>query len=359
MTTPYFEKFCAPEAIVTGFEGPEKRLEIDFKHSTDSVNGLRDVPQSTWQEMLDYAKCTIISSAQNEYFDSFVLSESSLFVYPFKVMIKTCGTTTLLSCIPRLLQIASSLDMTVEFVMFSRKNYLFPDKQKDIHKHWDEEVKYLNTIFDGNAYIIGPTSGDHWYLYLADYSEPSRIIMPEKTLEIMMHKLDAGVAAQFYKKDSTGDKDKFPGIADLIEDSETDEFNFTPCGYSMNGLSKSAYYTIHVTPEPICSYASFETNLSLTSYTKLIEGVLSIFKPGTFTVTFFTEKSTAAALSVQNPFCLDLDGYTMKHKTFSELEGNCDVFMANYESLDYASQEKPQRKVKMPVEMLQPMIYAD
>jgi S-adenosylmethionine decarboxylase len=333
-------------------------LEIDFKHNPNSLNGLREIAQSTWQEMLDFAKCTIISTTQNEYFDAFVLSESSLFVYPFKLMIKTCGTTTLLSCVPKLLSIAKSLDLSVEFVMFSRKNYLFPSKQKDIHNHWDKEVSYLNTIFDGNSYIIGPTSGDHWYLYLADYSDTTRVIMPEKTLEIMMHKLDAGVAAQFYRKESTSDKDKFPGVQDLIEESETDEFNFSPCGYSMNGLAKSAYYTIHVTPEAICSYASFETNLSLASYTKLISHVLGLFKPGTFTVTFFSEKATAAATS-EAPFSLELEGYIMKHKTFSELEGNCDILMANYESLDYASREKPQRKVKMSVEMIQPMDYVN
>jgi len=356
MTTPYYEKFCEPAAVVTGFEGPEKRLEIDFKHNPATFNGLRDIPQSTWQEMLDFAKCTIISHTQNEYFDAFVLSESSLFVYPFKIMVKTCGTTTLLACLPKLLEIAQTCDLSVEFVMFSRKNYLFPDKQNQLHNHWDNEVRYLDTIFDGTSYIIGPMSADHWYLYLADYSDHSRVISPEKTLEIMMHKLDAGVAAQFYKKDDTSDKDKFPGVQELIEDSETDEFNFTPCGYSMNGLAKQAYSTIHVTPEAICSYASFETNLSLPSYTKLITAVLALFKPGTFTVTFFSEKATAVPTTA--PFSIDLDGYIMKHKSYSELEGNCDILMVNYESIDYASRERPARKVKMPLELIEPMIYA-
>jgi len=347
MTTPYFEKFSVPEAVITGFEGPEKRLEIDFKHNVNSLNGLRDIPQSAWQEMLDYAKCTIISHARNEYFDAYVLSESSLFVYPFKIMVKTCGTTTLLNCLPKLLEIASNCDLSVEFVMFSRKNYLFPQKQKGCHNNWNDEVNYLDTIFDGSSYIIGPTSSDHWYLYLADYSDTTRVIMPEKTLEIMMHKLDVGVASRFYRKEGTADKDKFPGVADLIEDSETDEFNFSPCGYSMNGLNKQAYYTIHVTPETICSYASFETNLSLKSYSKLISSVLSFFKPGTFTVTFFSEKATAVANnSNSDAFDLEMEGYVLKHKTFSELEGNCDVLLVNYESLEYASREKPQRKVK-------------
>jgi len=289
MTTPYFEKFLLPEAVVTGFEGPEKRLEIDFKHSS---------------------------------------------------------TTTLLNVIPKLLEIATNCDLTVEFAMFYRKNYLFHHKQKDPHNRWEDEVSLLNTIFDGNAYTIGPTSGDHWYLYLADYSDTTRVIMPEKTLEIMMHKLDEGVASQFYRKEGTADKDKFAGVADLIEDSETDEFNFSPCGYSMNGLNKQSYYTIHVTPETICSYASFETNLSLGSYSKLIAKVLALFKPNTFTVTFFSEKATAVATA--DPYELELEGYVIKHKSFSELEGNCDILLVNYESLDYASRERPQRKLKLP-----------
>jgi len=322
-------------------------LEIDFKRKDDEVNGLRQVTAERWQEMLNYAKCTIISSASNEYFDSYVLSESSLFVYPYKVMIKTCGTTTLLHCIPKLLEFAEGYQMEVEFVMFSRKNYLFPQKQVGFHSHWASEVEYLNSIFEGTSYVLGPQSGDHWHLYLADYSEQSRIISPEKTLEIMMHKLAPEVGASFYRKEGTEDKDKFPGVADLIPGSETDEFNFTPCGYSMNGLKDSNYWTIHVTPEAHCSYASFETNLPMSSYTKLINHVISFFKPGTFTLSFFSEKSTAVS-EYTNAFEFELEGYVMKHKTFSELEGNCDIMMFNYESIDYSGRPKSPKKVRIP-----------
>jgi len=319
---------------VTGFEGPEKRLEVDFKRNPERPNGLRAIEKEQWQEMLNLVKCTIISHTKNDYFDSYVLSESSLFVYPQKMMLKTCGTTTLLKCIPKLLEMADGLDLTVEFVMFSRKNFMFPDKQLAPHTCWEAEVAYLNSIFDGNAYIIGPVSRDHWNVYVADYSEHSRAIGTETTIEILMHHLDRDVMSQFYKKDEVGDRDKFPGMADILPGSETDEFNFTPCGYSMNGLNNDSYYTIHITPEPQCSYVSFETNLSLPCYRALVSHVLSIFKPGTASVILVTERSSSD-VSPRNALELDIPGFVVKHKSVNELEENCDVTFMNLMSEEF------------------------
>jgi len=127
----------------------------------------------------------------------------------------------------------------------------------------------------------------------------------------------------------------------------------------MNGLKKEAYSTIHVTPEPHCSYASFETNISLSSYTHLINHVLQFFKPGTFTITFFSEKPTSTAANPE-PFDIELPGYVLKHKTFSELgEGNCncDILMVNYESVDYSERPKAPKKVKLPPVPLPPVNY--
>jgi len=339
MTNTYFKEEALNGVALTGFEGPEKRLELDFRPNPERPEGLRGIDKELWQEMLNLAKCTIISHTKNEYFDAFVLSESSLFVYPTKVLLKTCGTTTLLKCIPKILDIGTSLDMMIEFVMFSRKNYVFPSKQVFPHVSWDAEVTYLNTILDGNSYVLGPHTRDHWHLYIADFSENTRLITSERTLEIMMHNLDSEVTEQFYKKDETEEKDKFPGMADIIPGSETDEFNFSPCGYSMNGLNNENYYTIHVTPEAHCSYASFETNLSLPSYNALIAHVLDIFKPGTATVVLFAERS-CADLIPRNPLQLGIAGYSVKHRSINELEENCDVTMVNLVSDAYAAKKK-------------------
>jgi len=313
---------------ITGFEGPEKRLEIDFKPNPSKPHGLRMIGRDQWQEMLNFSSCTIISQMSNEFCDSYVLSESSLFVFPTKLMIKTCGTTTLLKIIPKLLQFARMCQLEIEYVMYSRKNFLFPDKQIAPHLSWSHELEYLDEHFDGQSYVLGPINKDHWYLYVADYSEPCDAASKEVTLELMMHKLDRMAASQFYRKEGLGDRDKFPGVMELVEEQQTDEFNFTPCGYSMNGLADSVYSTIHVTPEPQCSYASFETNCSASSYKQMILRVFDIFKPGTVTLTLFRENTQSEHDAVD----LQLPGYTIKYKTVSDLGGNRNVVMCNYEA---------------------------
>ena len=70
------------------------------------------------------------------------------------------------------------------------------------------------------------------------------------------------------------------GLRSLFPSSLIDDYLFEPCGYSMNGLDASGgFYTIHVTPEKECSYASFETNIKGVDVDNLIRSVLAIFQP--------------------------------------------------------------------------------
>jgi len=325
-----------------GFEGPEKRFEVCFKKNFDNLEGLRSYNKDQWQEMLNFSACTIISVKNNENFDAYVLSESSLFVWPFKLMIKTCGTTTLLKILPTLLSYAKKCDLEVEFVQYSRKNFLFPQCQIAPHNDWSLELKYLDQYFEGNSYILGPLTGDHWYLYTADYSQPYEETSKDTTLEIMMHNLHPTAAAKFFRQDGTGDRDRFPGIAELIPGQDTDEFNFTPCGYSMNGLIDETYSTIHVTPEAHCSYASFETNWNLSTYKRVISHVFEVFQPGTVTLTLFSDSSCSGR-------CMDLveiPGYVVTYKTHSEMDLNRDVMLIQYESFEHHNNKQ---KNKVPL----------
>jgi len=281
-----------PEA---GFEGPEKKLEIDFRSRVGQPScnkGLRNILQDEWSELLTYAKCTILSCTSNDYFDAYVLSESSLFVYPYKMMIKTCGTTTLLNMLPRLIERAKRLNMEVEFFCYSRKNYNFPHKQHFPHNDFRHEIEYLHKFFPtGQAHILGDVVGDHWNLFLCDLST-SRYGQ-EQYLEIMMSDLCPEKMAQFYKNEKfvcPKTTTSTSGIIDIIPGTTIDEFQFEPCGYSMNGLKDETYSTIHITPEPHCCYVSYDTNLSTPNYSSIVNKVIEVFNPGKFQIAIFLDK---------------------------------------------------------------------
>jgi hypothetical protein len=122
---------------------------------------------------------------------------------------------------------------------------------------------------------------------------------------MMMFGIDEEVARLFVK-----DAERFPtdpdvtrasGIDTLLPGSQIQEFCFEPCGYSMNGLLYDAYWTIHITPESHCSYASFETNIRMTNYASLVKAVLAIFRPKRFTMTLFADEHGLRQLK-ETPF---------------------------------------------------------
>ncbi|KAI5461774.1 S-adenosylmethionine decarboxylase [Mariannaea sp. PMI_226] len=411
------------------FEGPEKLLEVWFAPTattlppTAPANGLKAVPSETWVGMLDMVNCKILSVLESENMDAYLLSESSMFVFPHKIILKTCGTTTLLLGLQRMLHIAAvhagfpfhnanSIEdircaATPYRVFYSRKNFLFPDKQKGPHRSWKQEVKYLDDMFEGgSAYMVGKMNGDHWYLYITSPNQQAltpprtpqseaeenefiaripvgtgsfRTKLPghqDETLEILMTDLDPENAKQFYLEHASAvasDKlaaeaqdarkqaiQSLGGLADTPDevdvfsngvesdlnthtlepieeltteghalgtvvsescglssvyptteypDARVDAYIFSPCGFSANGVIPAAqtegvpaksehYFTVHVTPEPECSYASFETNVpggqSGRTTAEIIEHVVDIFRPGRFSVTLFQDKAQTA-----------------------------------------------------------------
>ena len=65
------------------FEGSEKRISVTFAPGPGApLGGLRALSRAQLDGLLDLAACQIVSSRSNARFDAYVLSESSLFVYP-------------------------------------------------------------------------------------------------------------------------------------------------------------------------------------------------------------------------------------------------------------------------------------
>ncbi|KAI6707836.1 hypothetical protein PZA11_006515 [Diplocarpon coronariae] len=435
----------------TAFEGPEKLLEVWFAPAPEALppgtkqNGLKAVAGDTWKEMLDLVNCKVLSVVGSEHIDAYLLSESSMFVFPHKLILKTCGTTTLLLGLRRMLRIAAveagfpfdntdSVDdvktAAIPYrVFYSRKNFLFPEKQHGPHRSWKHEVKFLDDMFaGGSAYMVGKMNGDHWYLYLTSpnttltpprtpdnervptetkvlklpgtsaYAIGQRAENDDETLEILMTDLDQENAKQFYLEHASAVAEgKYPdraqqarketadGLGDLSEtmtdsalsgtsagstsdekfdifsqtssengihtpedeapfpedlgteghalgtvvseacglsdvyptsrypDARVDAYLFTPCGFSANGVipapdqagTATHYFTVHVTPEAQCSYASFETNVpgrqTGRETCEVIEHVVDIFKPGRFSVTLFEAKSDSFEALMADP----------------------------------------------------------
>jgi len=163
------------------FEGPEKLLEVWFApspESLDDVRGLRTVKRAVWEDMLDLVRCKVLSVIQGDEVDAYLLSESSMFVWPHKLILKTCGTTTLLLGVDRLLSIAKEACgfRDIWRCFYSRKAFMFPERQIGPHKNWDDEVKFLDNAFgagNGSAYVVGKMNGDHWLLYLTNPKDES------------------------------------------------------------------------------------------------------------------------------------------------------------------------------------------
>ena len=356
--------------------------------------------------MLDLVNCRVLSIVESEDVDAYLLSESSMFVWKHKLILKTCGTTTLLCGVPRILEIAalfggfprstapSNRGIAVAAapyrVFYSRKNFLFPERQHGPHRSWRDEVRALDQLFlGGSAYMIGKMNGEHWYLYLTEpytmLTPPASPIQPDvpetetqilnmpppahvqggsrvyqvddETLEVLMTDLDEENAKQFYLEEASavaesqyhylrgGNHDEVDifsnnssGAEDILEDeacpekltteghalgsvvsdscglsdiypeskypdARIDAYQFMPCGFSANGVIPAAegangthYFTVHVTPEPNCSYASFETNVPVGQKGRetvdIVQHVVDIFKPGRFSVTLFEAKTT-------------------------------------------------------------------
>lgn len=274
------------------FEGPEKCLELDFAVGSGPTRGLRVLTRTQWDKLLITAKCCILDACSNDYFDSYVLSESSLFVYNWKLIIKTCGKTTLLRLIPPLRDTCARLGMKMEWMQFSRKNLSFPLLQEHPHKCFSAEVEYLKALLRyGEGHILGPVTSDHWYLYVAELSETYTHEDTDFKFDIMMYGLNPECCKTFFSASGRTSVDvrKQLRLQEHLPKARIHDVLFEPCGYSMNALQGAAYFTMHVTPEAEFSYASFESNVQLENYQLLIEYVLSLFNPQRFTITIFRD----------------------------------------------------------------------
>ncbi len=308
------------------FEGPEKKLEIIL---SGPIAGLRDNNDKKWDKTAKAARANIISKANTAGISAYLLSESSLFVWDDRILLITCGKTRLVEALPEILKIVDKKN--IAFVFYEQKNFLFPDDQPS---SFEEDVKLVEKYFPGKYYKLGPVNYDHVNVFYSSHGDDP----PEEdaTLQILMHNLNPGVIKLFYSKmnKSRVDIKKITGIGNLYKmDMITDEYFFSPSGYSLNSLNGSGYFTIHVTPQPAGSYVSFETNIVEKDYRATIDKVISIFRPERFSLLLTTGIKGCSQLAHKTLYHA-AKNYLVTDKSLYEFDCGYNVTFLNYRISD-------------------------
>ncbi len=265
---------------LTFFEGPEKKLELVV--TPDSAS-LRSLGEDIWRDVVRAAGADVISVMRNDHCDAYLLSESSLFVFDDYCVMITCGLTTLVDAVARLLE-AISAD-SIAFLVYERKNEHFPERQPTTFR---EDARRLKAMVPGRALRFGDEHGHYVQMF-----HTTRAFVPETsdpTIEILMHAIDERVAAQFTSAELSEDRSLAVGLGidGVLPGFDTSEHVFDPAGYSLNALRGQEYYTLHVTPEEMGSYASFETNRDFVSdLTGFVGTIVELFQPRAFDVVAF------------------------------------------------------------------------
>ncbi len=269
--------------IHTKFEGTEKKIDVIL---SSPKSHLRDNQDGKWDVVVSASRARIISQISTQYLDAYLLSESSLFVWEDRILMITCGKTRLIDAFPEILKITGT--DSVSHIFYERKNLQFPKEQPS---NFENEAAVLENFFQGRYYRLGSIDHDHVHLF---HTSPGPVNdNGDATLHIQMHDLSKPVIALFNasSKNTTILSQMVSCFKQFMPGMITDHYFFSPLGFSLNAILNDKYLTVHVTPQSEGSYASLETNLIASAYSDLIESVLSIFKPGKFSIVLTTNRS--------------------------------------------------------------------
>ncbi|MBT8495365.1 MAG: adenosylmethionine decarboxylase [Deltaproteobacteria bacterium] len=287
------------------FEGPEKKVELVVVSGGPS---LRALGEQVWRRVVEAANADVLSIIRTAELEAYLLSESSLFVYDDHITMITCGQTTLVEAV--LLLIEEVGRDNVALLIYERKNEHFPERQPS---SFFDDASRLAQLIPGAALQFG-SEHDH-RIFVFHSTRAHRPDPNDTTLEILMHGIDGERAARFCSgRQGRGDVASRYGLDQLLPGFEIDEHSFEPAGYSLNAVKEREYYTIHVTPEELGSYVSFETNHDFRrDPVALVGRIVDCFGPESFDVFSFCPSGGDHAVA--------LPGYHLRKHVTDHLSG--------------------------------------
>jgi len=265
------------------YEGVEKKLIL--KYTGDRNVSIREtITEKVWRSVVQAVDADILSIMRNDYVDAYLLSESSLFVFKDRIFLKTCGTTRIFNAVDVIVtHVAKEIpEIDLTGIMYSRPTFRFPKRQLEGYRQgFKKEVELLRGVTmeatTGSWKSRIHTTGKGITFHSATLYQVGMPVKPFITtgnvenglhtqenlnMDLAMFNLDSSKMTYFFgKQENVLENSCLRGF--LPQDSpsfQIDDYNFQPCGYSLNALDGEYFWCIHITPEDEYSYLSFETN---------------------------------------------------------------------------------------------------
>ncbi|KPU83544.1 hypothetical protein JI57_01035 [Psychromonas sp. PRT-SC03] len=246
------------------YEGREKRLEI----VTQGVN-LLNFPLHFWHAMVKNTGAYILCELKETKIKAFILSESSLFIWENKLLLITCGNTHLLQA--ALYFKNESPVNSIKSLLFQRHQANQPDAQKST---FSEDIAILQTMIKGKC--------QHWQDdYQGDIFQSDTYQSENSTTDIiMLNSLQSCFSKRLHNTTvSSATIEQQLQLNTYFKTFSIHQHSFHPRGYSVNGVQDEYYFTLHLSPEKVASYLSFETNLESDISKPFIEHLITLFNP--------------------------------------------------------------------------------
>lgn len=267
------------------FEGAEKKLEIRL---TPKMASLRQREYGFWSTLVACANAEILSTISNPACDAYLLSESSLFVWDDKILLLTCGNSTLVDAACHFINALGVEHIAA--LCYQRKNEYQALRQST---SFADDIAKLRTLIPGRACRVGHLDSHHHYLFCTDNqfcsdglfsTDKQTVSSAETCLELMMYHI-RGELADYLKQPTQTELGIYQrlGFQQLLPDFQFDMHCFQPAGFSLNAIRGTDYVTLHITPslgQGEHSYVSFETNLDLATYPQpVVARLVDLFSP--------------------------------------------------------------------------------
>ncbi|MGL5666615.1 MAG: adenosylmethionine decarboxylase, partial [Shewanella sp.] len=217
------------------FEGAEKKLEIRL---TPKMASLRQREYGFWSTLVACANAEILSTISNPACDAYLLSESSLFVWDDKILLLTCGNSTLVDAACHFINALGVEHIAA--LCYQRKNEYQAQRQST---NFADDIAKLRTLIPGKAFRVGHLDSHHHYLFCTDKQTVSST---ETCLELMMYHI-RGELADYLKQPTQTELGIYQrlGFQQLLPDFQCDMHCFQPAGFSLNAIRGTDYVTLH------------------------------------------------------------------------------------------------------------------